>query len=100
MLPGEAGILVSAVIEVERGALVVETREIGEQTLVCELLCEKGVEAVEAHKQYTSRTSHYAILARTGENRNLFGGGDVVFESGGDRNMRFTEAGIFIGGKD
>jgi hypothetical protein len=46
MFPGETGIFVSAVIEVERGALVLQTREVREQTLFREMLSENRIEAV------------------------------------------------------
>ena len=46
MFPSETGIFVSAVIEVERSALVLQTREVREQTLFREMLCENRIEAV------------------------------------------------------
>jgi hypothetical protein len=46
MFPSETGIFVSAVIEIERSALVLQTREVREQTLFREMLCESRIEAV------------------------------------------------------
>jgi hypothetical protein len=46
MFPGETGIFVSAVIEVERSALVLQTREVREQALFRETLCENRIETV------------------------------------------------------
>jgi hypothetical protein len=46
MFPGETGVFVSAVIEVERSALVLQTLEVREQTLFRETLRENRVETV------------------------------------------------------
>ncbi len=46
MFPSETGIFVSAVIQVERSALVLQTHEVREHTLFREMLCENRIEAV------------------------------------------------------
>jgi hypothetical protein len=46
MFPGETGVFVSAVIEVETSALALQTREVREQILFRETLCENRVETV------------------------------------------------------
>jgi hypothetical protein len=46
MFPGETRVFVSAVIEVERSALVLQTLEVREQTLFRETLRENRVETV------------------------------------------------------
>jgi hypothetical protein len=46
MFPGETGIFVPAVIEVETSALALQTREVREQTLFRETLCENRIETV------------------------------------------------------
>ncbi len=50
MLPGEAGIFIAAVIEVETGALNLKTREVWEQSFLREAFGEDDIEPVETYK--------------------------------------------------